>query len=192
MLFHALGGCDTVSYMYGIGKSTMLNTYITHHKLISNVNVLNPEENDMQAAEIFLCRAYGDEQASSLNQVRARRILTASRPEQLPPTSDAARLHIKRACLQTAKWEASSIPLHKELIPNAEDTEDFQLDSQGRLVAALVTHDHDDSTINLVVCNCQANCQTKRFICFKKGLKCSLMCHKSSKYHSHQCINKNE
>ena len=41
-LLHALSGCDTTSYPFGIGKAKAWSTYITHSDILLDIDVISP------------------------------------------------------------------------------------------------------------------------------------------------------
>ena len=91
--------------------------------------------------------------------MRARYLITANKPEDTPPTSDAGRLHCRRAFLQAAKWEQSDVT-HHDHIPSAEESGGFTV-VDGRLVAiAMSKEPFPNHVINQIVCNCAGSCQT--------------------------------
>ena len=51
----------------------------------------------MTFAEKFICRVYNVADAECCNEARATLFSRCRSPEALPPTSDAVRLHIRRA-----------------------------------------------------------------------------------------------
>ena len=88
-LLHLLKGCDTTSYIYGIGNSTAWSIFKSSHELLKNINCDVPNNIDYDQVERFMCRLYKDKFATSLDSMRVNRILTTNKPEDIPPTSDA-------------------------------------------------------------------------------------------------------
>ena len=95
-LLHSLTGYDSTSYLYGIGKSTAWSTFKDSHDFLKYINRAAPDDIDYERVEKFMCCLYKDKSATSLVSMRVNSILT-SKPEEIPPTSDAAKLHIARA-----------------------------------------------------------------------------------------------
>ena len=72
---------------------------------MKNINCDVPNNIIYERIEKFMCRLYKDKFDTSLDSMRVNRILTTNKPEDIPPTSDAARLHISRAFLQSHVWK---------------------------------------------------------------------------------------
>ena len=83
-IVYALTGCDSVSFLYGIGKAIAWSTYKEFQDLLAGINCENPSVEDMTKLETFLCRLYKDRAASSLNTVRVRTFFTCNKPEEMP------------------------------------------------------------------------------------------------------------
>ena len=63
----------------------------------------------MTSAEKFICRVYNVADAESCNEARTTLFPRCRSPEALPPTSDAARLHIRRAHFQAMVWKLANL-----------------------------------------------------------------------------------
>ena len=50
-LLHALTGCDSNSYLYGIGKSTAWTVFKEFHHLIDGINSRYPSASDYERTE---------------------------------------------------------------------------------------------------------------------------------------------
>ena len=74
-LLHSPTGCDTTSYIYGIGKSTAWSTFKESYELLKNINCDFPNNIDYERVEKFMCRLYKDKFATSLDSMRVDRIL---------------------------------------------------------------------------------------------------------------------
>lgn len=123
---YALSGCDTVSSLVDIGKTTALKKLMTFTDSLrlSEISALLDEVID--SCLRFVATLYGKEPGASLNSMHAdifERKIAGKRhvPPKLssqPPTNMAAfRLHCQRAHFQTALWKAAGIPSPPDLDP---------------------------------------------------------------------------
>lgn len=116
LFVHAILGCDTTSRLNRIGKSVALKKVISNHEgFLQVVNVFmqpsaSKEEIDA-AGEKALLILHGGEKFPSLNVLRwetfKKKVATATKyvqPEDLPPTSEAAKHHSRRVFLQIQQW----------------------------------------------------------------------------------------
>ena len=62
----------------------------------------------MTSAEKFICRVYNVADAESCNEARSTLFSRCRSPEALPPTSDEARLHIRRVHFQAMIWKQAA------------------------------------------------------------------------------------
>lgn len=72
--FHAITGCDTVSYFAGYRKKTSWKTFKEHHMSVGK----------------FTCKIYNATDEESCNEARATLFSRCRSPEALPPTNHAA------------------------------------------------------------------------------------------------------
>ena len=113
LFFHSFSGCDTTSSFSGRGKKSFHETWKLLPKLTPIFYKLsstaNPEEiltDDYKTLERFIVTLY----SSTINTEEvdvARRILFTTRSrsvENIPPTSEALKQHVKRSALQAIKW----------------------------------------------------------------------------------------
>ena len=85
LLAHAISGCDTVSYLFGVGKVRIMKILADETKTQPSIKLTPLNE--------FRFQAYKDMCAK--NNVQ---------PERLPPTEGAVRQHCLRAYLQMSDW----------------------------------------------------------------------------------------
>lgn len=109
--FHAYTGCDTVSSFYGIGKTRAWNVWMKMPDITQVFNNLSNsmeiQDEDFQMIEWFTVLMY-DTTSTTRSVNECRRILFTKRNrsiENIPPTADALKLHVKRAILQTMIWK---------------------------------------------------------------------------------------
>ena len=63
----------------------------------------------MTSAEKFICRVYNVVDAESCNEARTTLFSRCRSPDALPSTSDAARLHSRRAHVQAMIWKQAHL-----------------------------------------------------------------------------------
>lgn len=88
--FHAITGCDTVSYLSGHSKKSAWDVFIEHHHLLKDLGKSPTVSKEVaEDAEKFICHIY---KSSSENYDKARVKLSTKchAPESMPPSSDAA------------------------------------------------------------------------------------------------------
>ena len=152
---------------------------------------MNPTEQDFKHAETFICRMYKCAE-NTLDDIRVRTLVSSSKPEDNPPTSNAARFHICRSFCQAAKWLYAYSNSHRDL-PSPVASGGFKTDKDGGLSPIMMTlQPMPEVLLEVATCNCQSNCQSGRCACLKSGLKCTILCHKSLKYSQGNCKNTTE
>ena len=107
--FHCLTGCDTTSYFCGHTKRSAWKTFLHHHHLIREVGVGNLTPTKLKSAETFVCEIYGADSVESVEKVHRMMFEKSCKPESLPPTSDALKLHIQRVPLPEHDMEESRL-----------------------------------------------------------------------------------
>ena len=98
LIAHAVTSCDSVSYMYGIGKPTVAKVVLQNSNLLSDI-LKNDSltEDAISKLETFVCKLYGYGAFVKLDALRAHLLFSCAKPEQLPMTSDAFSFHAARA-----------------------------------------------------------------------------------------------
>lgn len=56
---HALSGCGTVAYLFGIGKAKVLKTLLKGHKLVNRGNLTTDFDDILSEATSFMIACYG-------------------------------------------------------------------------------------------------------------------------------------
>ena len=72
-----------------------------------------------------------------LDSMRVNLILTTSKPEEIPPTSDAAKLHISRAFLQAHVWKNAHVPVH-DIMSHKLMYTGFMLDDKNNILTPIM------------------------------------------------------
>ena len=102
---HGFTGCDSVSSLYGQGKKKALKLLLKETDLCQAFKDLG-ERFDLQpdiaaALEVFVCRLYGQQNITAVNEARYNMFRLQRKSEiNMPPNQDALREHIKRANYQ--------------------------------------------------------------------------------------------
>ena len=113
---HALTGCDTVAFMWGIGKAKAVKVRLPGCKLLKMGNTEMPMDEVLLEATQFVAMCYGCASSESMSATRYEvwigktsiRIVTgAPKLKSLPPTSEAFEQNVRRAHCQVSVWKAA-------------------------------------------------------------------------------------
>ena len=184
MLFaHAILGCDTTSRVFSMGKGLALKHIRSDKHFITQAEVFLQENATLadisSAGEAALVCLYTGAVGDTLDTLILLRfhqkVATSTRfvqPENLPPTSSAAKYHSLRVYLQVQIWKGKSRHgphLHPQNLGwKAVD---------GKLVPMQCDMDvAPKALLKVVRCNCRMGCDTLRCSCRKAGLECSTGC----------------
>ncbi|KAG1680854.1 hypothetical protein GQR58_012109 [Nymphon striatum] len=89
LAFHAIAGCDTVSYLMGHSKKTSWDVFLEHNKLLQKIGEDSTvSEDGIRMAEAFICRIY-KVPYDNCDKGRVHLFSKCKPPESLPPTTDA-------------------------------------------------------------------------------------------------------
>lgn len=173
---HAFTGCDTTSAFYNKGKNTFIKIFNNDNKLRAAAETFMIEE---QNEDVFfnegincLLTMYGAKTAKNLNELRYKRFITLAAKDKsvqlssLPPTEDAAKLHMKRVYLQVQQWK------HNSLI----SPEEWGWQKDSYLKPIKMTQPAAPSNVlKIIFCSCKTGCGAACG-CRKSGLHCSPAC----------------
>ena len=68
---HVLSGCDTVSFLWGIGKGTLLNVLTSGEKSLNKLGNTQGQEGDVMSwCTIFIASCYGYSSESNMTSLR--------------------------------------------------------------------------------------------------------------------------
>ncbi|XP_030848031.1 uncharacterized protein LOC115918836 [Strongylocentrotus purpuratus] len=105
---HPFTGCDSVSALYGRGKTKPFTLMSQTTKFIKAFQELGKAftltDDLVSTLEEFVCKLYGMKEISKVNEARYAFFSMATRQEDMPPNKDALMKHIQRANYQTAIW----------------------------------------------------------------------------------------
>lgn len=113
LALHALTGCNTTPYICGHTKRYTLQVFLKHNKLIVNWEMTPSKDKE---ADTCVCRIYGIDNADSVDEARRVMFQKGFKPEKLPPTKHALRLHIQCIHYTCTIWELSHC-----LVPQCPD-----------------------------------------------------------------------
>ena len=173
LAFHALTGCDSTSFISNHSKRTAFKVFTEHHELLQQLGNGELSEEVILNAEEFICRVYGICKTKSVDEARYMLFGKTTKPEALPPTSDALYQHIKRVHYQSLVWNLASCP--KPILPSP--TEMGWRCEGTKLLPILMTLDSIPSAcLETTTCQCNTGCQNRRCKCRKSSLVCTVNC----------------
>jgi hypothetical protein len=185
---HALTGCDTVSYMFGIGKLTALKVL----KSGMTLSLLGCQQANIadavSEATRFVAACYGSKSTGDLSEIRYAiwaskmaniKLTSAPKLKSLPPTTDAFKNHVHRAHHQTAIWKSSLAPDPPQMDPvqyGWSHTED-----NSTLCPVMLSVDVSPvpvDVLQMIKCGCSTEhpCSSGRCGCVVAQMSCSMFC----------------
>ena len=188
---HAIGGCDTTSAIFGIGKGTILKRLSAEKQYVTYTDALHDRaataEEVVSAGLKLMVILYGGKDSDSLHKLRYKlycKMVAESvlqpRPQKLPPTESAARYHVLRAHLQAVRWSMLSA---SEL----DATEwGWKLTDDGMQPILTDQSAAPSDILNIIRCKCKTPCSSALCSCRKNGLYCVTAC---SNCHGDSCLN---
>lgn len=177
LFLHAMGGCDTTSASFKVGKMRFLQTLKKNPALTKTIEIFKDPMADADAVtdagHRFFASLYklADKEATSLNKLRYKCYLrsaykTSAHLASLPPTEAAAQQHSLRVYFQVQQW-----------LGNEKDPEQWgwKKTKDGLEPVTTLQPPAPQAVLKLISCKCKKTCQ-KNCGCKKAGLKCSNMC----------------
>ena len=187
--FHALTGSDTTSYMCGHTKRTAWKVFNENHHLLVGLGegILTPSVS--ASAEEFVCKVYGMETLQTTDSVHHVMFGKGCKPDQMPPSSDALRLHIQRAHYQSMAWKRAHCQR-----PNLPDPTElgWKRNVAGLQPFLMSLNPIPESCIEPVSCSCQSKCWTMRYSCRKAKIGCTTVCACRTEDGVDSCFNDNQ
>lgn len=129
----------------------------------------------VELGEKFILYWYGGRKSKDLNSFRyikytqlvaRQNLFNNFELEVLPPTSDAAKLHIKRVYFQVQEWLGNNVnPENWGWIKNKNCLEPEKMSQKCA----------PEFILNILFCNCKTNC-SKLCSCKKYNLRCTTSC----------------
>ena len=182
-LFHAITGCDQVSFFNGRGKKNAWNTWTKFDDFTEVLSLLvtNPSkealESSFRTIERFIVLLY-DRTSQNISVDETRKYLFASKGrsiEGIPPSRDALYEHLKRAVYQGCFcWGQSLISI--QALPSPTEW-GWKLEREKYCVNWTTLPEASQICKELVRCNCkkEKGC-SGRCTCRKASLKCTELC----------------
>ena len=166
--FHALTGSNSTSYFSGHSKKTALRVFINHKVLLANLGQEPLTSATMTNAEKFICLVYGTFDDTT-DKARVSLFKKGVKQELLPPTSDAAQLHIGRSHLQAATWLKAN-----KAFPQVPPAVNMGWKKRnGQLMPTLLTlAPIPESCMELLSCSCTSGCLSRHCKCLKSSMLC--------------------
>ena len=189
---HALGGCDTTSAIFGVGKGTVFTRISNDAALHRHCMTLLCKTADVaqvtSAGIELLVALYGGKVGDKLEDLRYAAYCTISlsrrfHPERLPPSESAVTMHAMRVHYQAVVWGQLSET-------GIQPTDwGWQLERNGLVPVKLKGEVAPGHMLTFVRCNCKGNCSSSMCSCRKHGLKCVSAC---GHCHGTECNNVSE
>ena len=171
---HALSACDTVSYLFGKGKASVLKT-LKAGNFPGLFDVLGEESAThadlMAVGEQFFAALYGQPTGTSMTQARynlyTRKQGKPLRIMLLPPTGTHLYLHVRCAHLQMLLWKATDQQGHPDVSIDGITCPSIDSGPPGPPLL-----------MNVISCRCQAKdkaCKEGNCSCYREKL-CTIYC----------------
>ena len=175
-----------MSFIAGHSKKSAWKVFGTHYELLCDLGKAELTSEVIQSAEKFICRLYNLNDIDKCDKARVVMFCKGRSQESLPPTPDAALLHIKRAHYQSMVWVQAH--LARPVLPKVTDMR--WMDDNGKLIPELITLlPIPDSCSEIVVCGCVKGCLSQRCSCRKTGVRCTEACKCFAGLNETQCRN---
>lgn len=178
-MFHALTGCDTVSFFGGRGKKTAWDVWKVFPALTPILKVLKtPDditEESLAVLERFVVLLYNRTSSlTKVNEVRQELFSKKSRSlDSIPPTRAALEQHIRRAVYQGGYVWGQTL-LRQPVLPSPSD---WGWQRQNDLWSPYWTAlpQAKNTCYELIRCGCKMSCKG-RCKCLKANLACTGLC----------------
>ena len=192
---HAVGGCDTTSGLFSVGKSApciLLKKSEEFQIVAEKFNQTHLSDIIVKAGETALVLLYGGKHSDSLNHLRCLKYCqklhsfsSALEPKHLPPTSSAAQFHSLRTYFQVQEWKTLNG------VTFDMDPKDWGWTIKDSAMIPVMTNlsAAPEELLNSIRCNCKTDCASSRCSCRRHGLACSLGC---GDCRGESCSNRND
>ena len=177
-ILHCLTGCDSMSGLYGIGKTKALKWAVTNEDAIQLAEIgvsINIPESAVEACTKCVCQLYDAKyDGKDINELRLRLFCKKqARNEELPPTEDSFRHHIERVNYQCMIWKHSLVPQPDIPTPIGNGWEI----NEGVMVPVLMTLEPAPKALmEIITCHCKISKCKGRCSCSAEGLICTAAC----------------
>ena len=179
-LFHALTGCDTVSFFGGRGKKTAWDVWKVFPELTAALGALKASPKEipdecMAVLERFVVLLYNRTSSlTNVNEVRQELFSKKSRSlDSIPPSRASLEQHVKRAVFQGGYvWGQTLLP--QPVLPSPSDWGWKQRSNVWSPYWTALPQ-AKDTCYELIRCGCRASCRG-RCKCVKANLTCTGLC----------------
>ena len=179
-MFHALTGCDTVSFFAGRGKRTAWEVWTAVPELTQVLINLTtaPDQEDEDAThtiERFVILLYDRTSTSTdVDKTRCKLFARKNNVQLIPPTSAALKQHVRRAVYQGGHvWGQALLPA--PALPSMTDWGWIKTSDQTYELHWTTLPEASEVCRELVSCKCRKGCMQK-CKCKKANLKCTHLC----------------
>jgi len=180
--FHAFTGADNTGRFSRIGKATWLNIYLkADDHVVKALQMLSQTsevtEDLLSTLAEFVCTVYLPKGIQIDNIPELRWYLFCkhmAESDKLPPTLGALKQHVLRAHIQARVWGQADIAQQEFLDPLQNG---YYKDEDGQL-KPMTTESlpAPEAIIEMVRCQCKADCSSHRCSCNSVELPCTELC----------------
>lgn len=183
---HALSGCDTTSFLYGIGKATALKV-LNGGKTLKLLGKQDAGMEDVVTeATVFMATCYGSKCCQNMSETRHdvwiskmanQKLSVAPKLKSLPPTSEAFMQHVYRAHYQTLVWKSSLVSE-----PEAPDPLKYGWTKRNDKLFPVMLPENKSPVpteiLQMIKCACSSMraCSSSRCSCAGVQMSCSMFC----------------
>ena len=178
--FHAVTGCDTVSYLSGKGKKTAFQAWKSNPEVTETFQVLSSpqetvSEEQCRLLERFVVVMYSRTCAQqTVNEARQALFAQGNRSiENVPPTQAALEQHVNRAAYQAGHvWGQALEPMQE--LPSPSEW-GWQQSPEGWSPRWTMLDEASKACSELIKCGCKRACRGL-CKCTKANLPCTALC----------------
>ncbi|KAE8746833.1 hypothetical protein FOCC_FOCC006471 [Frankliniella occidentalis] len=176
--FHALTGCDTVSGMHKIGKKTAYKTLALRPQTVDPLRDLaegNITDSKKELLRFIMALYSPARRFGTLTECRRALFASSSTRslDAIPPTEDAALLHLLRASYRAQGWR--QLVVKHQALPSPADW-GYTQSHDGWKVGHRTKPTAAEACKDIIVkCSCKVSCQGN-CSCREKKQKCIDLC----------------
>ena len=185
---HALTSCDTVAFMWGIGKAKAVKVLLSGGKLLKMGNTEMPMDDVLLEATHFVARCYGWASSESMSATRydvwigkisKRKVTGAPKLKSLPTTSEDFEQNERRAHFQVSVWKAA---IEKDPPERAPTNFGWEKDEASRSLLPVTISEGvvlaPMDVLKLIRCGCATDqpCATANCMCGTAQMSYTIFC----------------
>lgn len=177
LAFHAVTGSTYTSQLIRVTKAGAWKIFQKHSNLLEGLGDEILTDDVINTVEEFLLKCFMPGlDHKTFDDARVWLFQKLTNVTDLPPTSDAIKLHIKRCHWTTYTWTNAC-----KKIVSFKDPEHYgwKLSEDKVFVPTLTSlADHPRETFKFIKCNCKGQCDTMRCSCRRQepSMKCTSLC----------------